>query len=293
MQCRITMTEFNADWHMIEGITQPREHAGTYSREQAIDLCGTLDVDGLELMAQYWDDCTPAYVRALAEDAGLPIISYIFFVDMALPPEARAAAIDEAYAQIDRFAEMGAALGMIIPGVAKDDWPLEQQQGWMVEGLRVCAERAHSVGVTLISENVDYPPSRALMGRGAVCRDICAQVDSPGFRLIYDTCASLFVGEDPLETLQVMAPHVAHVHIKNSRPLQPGEPWPRYFEADSGQRFTGTDIDAGVVDLPPILAELDRLGYDGYMMLEYQGLEEPDTALPRNVAALRRLLAEV
>jgi len=29
------------------------------------------------------------------------------------------------------------------------------------------------------------------------------------------------------------------------------------------------------------------------MMLEYQGLEEPDTALPRNVAALRRLLAEV
>jgi len=260
MQCRITMTEFNADWHMIEGITQPREHAGTYSREQAIDLCGTLDVDGLELMAQYWDDCTPAYVRELAGDAGLPIISYIFFVDLALPPEARAAAIDEAYAQIDRFAEMGAALGMIIPGVAKEDWPLEQQKGWMVEGLRVCAERAHSVGVTLISENVDYPPSRALMGRGAVCRDICAQVDSPGFRLIYDTCASLFVGEDPLETLRVMAPHVAHVHIKNSRLLQPGEPWPRYFEADSGRRYTGTDIDAGVVDLPPILAELDRLG---------------------------------
>jgi len=278
---------------MIEGITQPREHAGTYSREQAIDLCGTLDVDGLELMAQYWDDCTPAYVRELAGDAGLPIISYIFFVDLALPPEARAAAIDEAYAQIDRFAEMGAALGMIIPGVAKEDWPLEQQKGWMVEGLRVCAERAHSLGVTLISENVDYPPSRALMGRGAVCRDVCAQVDSPGFRLIYDTCASLFVGEDPLETLRVMAPHVAHVHIKNSRLLQPGEPWPRYFEADSGQRYTGTDIDAGVVDLPPILAELDRLGYDGYMMLEYQGLEEPDTALPRNVAALRRLLAEV
>lgn len=293
MQCRITMTEFNADWFIHEGITQPREHPGRYSREEAIALCGTLDVDGLELMAQYWDDCTPAYVRGLAGDAGLPIISYIFFVDMALPPEARAAAIDEAYAQIDRFAEMGAALGMIIPGVAKDDWPLERQRGWMVEGLRVCAERAHSVGVTLVSENVDYPPSRALMGRGALCRDICAQVDSPGFRLIYDTCASLFVGEDPLETLQVMAPHVAHVHIKNSRLLQPGEPWPRYFEADSGQRYTGTDIDAGVVDLPPILAELERLGYDGYMMLEYQGVEDPGTALPRNVAALRRLLAEV
>ncbi len=292
MQCRITMTEFNADWYIIEGITQPREHAGLYSREEAIALCGTLDVDGLELMGQYWDDCSPAYVRRVAEDAGLPLISYIFFVDLALPPEKRAAAIDEAYAHIDRFAEMGAPLGMIVPGVGKEDWPIERQQAWMVEGLRVCAERAHSVGVTLIAENVDYPPSRPLMGRAADCRDICAQVDSPGFRLIYDSCASLCVGEDPLETLRVMAPHIAHVHIKNSRPLQPYEPGVRFFEADDGQRYTGTDIDGGVVDLPPILAELEQLGYDGYMMIEYQGLEEPGAALPRNVATLRRLLAE-
>ena len=291
MAGRITMTDYNADWYMRERNVYPRAHAGFLSREDVIALCGTLGIDGLELMQQYWEDCSPAYVRGLAEDAGLPIVSYIFFVDLALPPHARGAAIDEVYAQIDRFAEMGAALGMIVPAVAKDEWPLEQQRAWLVDGLRVCAERALSVGVTLISENVDHPPSRPLMGRAADCRDICAQVDSPGFRLIYDCAASLFVGEDSLETLHAMAPHVAHVHIKNSRPLAPAEQRERYLEADSGQRYTGTDIDAGVIDLPPILAELDQLGYDGYMLLEYQGEEDPRVALPRNIAHLRQLLA--
>ena len=184
---------------------------------------------------------------------------------MALPPDERGAAIDEVYAQLDRIAEMGSALGMIVPGVAKEAWPLVQQRVWMVDGLRVCAERAQSVGVTLISENVDYPPSRPLMGRGADCRDICAQVDSPGFRLIYDCAASLFVGEDPLETLHTMAPHVAHVHVKNSRPLAPGEAARRaIWMGTAVNATTGTDLDGGVIDLPPILAELGHLGYDGY-----------------------------
>jgi sugar phosphate isomerase/epimerase len=80
------------------------------------------------------------------------------------------------------------------------------------------------------------------------------------------------------------------VHIKNSRPLAPGEQRARFLDADSGQRYTGTDLDGGVIDLPPILAELDHLGYDGYMLLEYQGEEDPRAALPRNVAYLRRLL---
>ena len=290
MAGRITMTDYNADWFMREGYVQPRSHAGFLSREDVIALCGTLDVDGLELMHQYWEDCTAAYVRGLAEDAGLPIISYIFFVDVALPPDERGAAIDEVYSQLDRIAEMGSALGMIVPGVAKDAWPLAQQRAWLVDGLRVCAERAQTVGVTLISENVDDPPCRPLMGRAADCRDICAQVDSPGFRLIYDCAASLFVDEDPLETLHTMAPHVAHVHIKNSRPLAPGKRRGRFLVADSGQPYSGTDLDDGVINLPPILAELDHLGYDGYMLLEYQGEEDPRVALPRNITHLRKLL---
>ena len=45
-----------------------------------------------------------------------------------------------------------------------------------------------------------------------------------------------------------------------------------------------------MIDLPAILAELGHLGYDGFMLLEYQGEEDPRVSLPRNIAHLRRLL---
>ncbi|MBI1879440.1 MAG: TIM barrel protein [Chloroflexi bacterium] len=89
-------------------------------------------------------------------------------------------------------------------------------------------------GKIIFAENIDDPHIRPLLGRGADCRDLCAAVDSPAFRLIYDVGAPLFVEEDPLETLRVMAPYIAHVHVKNNRPLAPGEHTERYRDSVGG-----------------------------------------------------------
>ena len=102
-------------------------------------------------------------------------------------------------------------------------------------------------------------------------------------------CGALRRGVPSLETLGVMTPY-AHVHVKNSRPLAPGEYTERYLDSTSGQRYTGTNFDGGVVEFRPILAELNRFGYDGYLTIEYQGEADPRNALPHNVAYLRRLL---
>ena len=68
----------------------------------------------------------------------------------------------------------------------------------------------------MLAENIDYAPV-GVHGRGEQCRHICAEVDSPAFRLIYDAGCSLAVQEDPVETLHVMAPYLGHVHVKNLR----------------------------------------------------------------------------
>ena len=290
MRCRIAMHDYNSDWALKTDYVHPRSTPGFLSREEVIAFYGTLGLDGIELMHHYWNDCSPAHLRRLAGDAGLPVVCYIFFGDLAAPPADRRPVVDQVFALLDRTAEMGASLAMIVPAVVKEDVPLEQQRAWLVDGLRECAEHAQSVGVTLVAENIDDPPTRALMGRGTDCREICAAVDSPAFRLIYDACAALFVEEDTLETLGVMAPYIAHVHVKNSRPLAPGEHTERYLDSTSGQRYTGTDLDRGVVEFRPILAELNRLGYDGYLTIEYQGEADPRDVLPHNVAYLRRLL---
>ena len=72
-----------------------------------------------------------------------------------------------------------------------------------------------------------------------------------------------------------MAPWLVHVHLKNGRLLQPDEVSARALDSEGGRRYTGTTLDAGVIDVEAVLAELKHLGYDGYFLIEYQGEEDP------------------
>ena len=176
-----------------------------------------------------------------------------------------------------------------VPGTAKTDVPIDQQTAWMVEGLRPCAEKAQSMGLTLLAENCDYGPIRPLMGRGSQCRDICARVASPAFRLIYDAGCALCGEEDTMDTLRTMAPFMVHVHLKNNKLMKPGETADRYNESISGaRRYLGAALDGGELDLRPVFAQLDRLGYRGELLIEYQGMEDPRRVVPHNIEYLRK-----
>jgi hypothetical protein len=53
----------------------------------------------------------------------------------------------------------------------------------------------------------------------------------------------------------------------------------------------GRYFDGGPVQIPLILAELERLGYEGFYLIEYQGENDPRPALQYNIEYLRRQLA--
>ena len=290
MNYRINLTDYNSDWALKERYVDPREIDGYLSLEDVVASYASLGIDEVELMHAYWEDCSPAYVKKIWADAGLPIFSYIFFVDLALPAQARQQAIDTAFRLIDRTAELGASHAMLIPAEVKPHIPRQEQRSWLIEGLRRVAEYGDEVEVTLLSENCEYPPIRSLMGRGSDCCSICREVDSPGFRLIYDACCSVFVGENPIKTLHDMEPYITHVHLKNYTPVASDENVLRYRVSDSGQRYAGCLLNEGVSNIPEILAELKQLDYAGDLLLEYQGEVDPREALPANIEYLRGLL---
>ena len=291
MAKKITLFDYNADWALKDYFTDPKPTSGYLTREEVIEFYGTLGVDGVELTHAYWGDCPIDYVKNLAENAGIPIVSYMFVVDMAWPSATeRRKAVDHARSLIDRTAELGASIAMIFPGSWKEGISLEELRQWAVEGLQLCAEQAHSAGITLAMENIDYALWRPLHGSAQQCREICEFVDHPSFRLIYDACASLFLEEHPLDVLKIMAPYLVHVHLKNSRLVLPGEKLDRYRDSIGGRRLTGTVLDGGCVEIPRVLTELENLQYEGGFLVEYQGQNDPRPALKYNVEYLQRQL---
>ena len=290
MPSSILLIDYNFDWVLRKGYLNPRTRAGFLTLEEVVSTCGELGADGLELMHPYWEGFTARQLKQMAVEAGLPLICYIFHSDLIVPPDSGREAAERTFKLLDRTAEMGARLAMIVPGTVKPEVPLAEQRSWLVEGLAACAAHAQSIGVTLVAENIDYPPVQPLMGRGSDCAAIARRVDSPAFRLIFDTAAPLFVHEAPQQALAAMAPYLSHVHLKNARSLKAGEPAGRYLDSTRGRRFQGTSLREGVVDLKPLLAELRRLDYDGCLSIEYQGEADPRQVLRQDIAYVRRLL---
>ncbi|MBI2843339.1 MAG: TIM barrel protein [Armatimonadetes bacterium] len=291
MNNKITMCDYSTDWALNENFLDERASPGYLTREEVIRFFGTLGINAVELFHAYWQDSSIGYVKNVCADASLPICSYSIFVDLlGETPARRKQAIDETKRLLDRTADLGAGLCMIVPAVIKQNIPLAEQRSWMVESLRECAEHGHSIGITLACENLDYPPARPLLGTGKDCRDVCVDVDHPGFKLIFDCCASLFLDENPLDTLRAVQPFMVHVHLKNSRIPYQGENPSRYRDAVSGKRFTGTVLDGGLVPIPVIIAELAKIGYSGYLQIEYQGECDPRNALAYSLEYARKMM---
>ena len=105
MPGRITSVDYNADWALTERFFHAKPVPGYLTREDVIAFYGTLGLAGVELMHSYWDDYPLARLKSLAGAAGLPIVSYIFFVDLIAPAPERQGALDNAFALIDRHIE--------------------------------------------------------------------------------------------------------------------------------------------------------------------------------------------
>ena len=77
------------------------------------------------------------------------------------------------------------------------------------EGLAKYAPMAREAGVVLAIENHQDFTSRELV-------DFCVEF-GPGVGITFDTGNTFPVGEAPLDFARVIAPHVAHVHLKDYR----------------------------------------------------------------------------
>jgi inosose dehydratase len=122
---------------------------------------------------------------------------------------------------------------------------------------------------------------------------LLALTDPTLLGLVFDTGHYRFGGGDPLAGLKKFGSRVWHFHFKDHQPdvakLSRDKGWD-YFEAVANGVFC--ELGQGDVDFPAVIAELDRLGYDGWGVVEQDvlpGMGQPKESARRNREYLKSI----
>lgn len=145
----------------------------------------------------------------------------------------------------------------ILPGYTEEDG-----FKWCIDSIQKCLPTAEENGVLLALENhwgLCATPEGQLKIKKAI--------DSPWLGLLMDTGNFL---ENPYEKLEMIAPYTNFVQAKT------------YY--GGGEWYT---LD---LDYDRIIGILNKVNYQGYISLEFEGKEDPSTAVPKSIEMLRSVL---
>lgn len=235
-------------------------------------------------------------LKAKCEHIGLPISNYTFGADLINGSNGDLQAeIARVKKQIDIAAILGAksvrhdATGGYDQAV-RGHRGFDQALPILVEGCRAITEYAKTKGIRTTVENHGFfsqDSDRVEKLVNAVAND--------NFGLLCDMGNFLCAGEDPIKAVGRVAPyafyaHAKDFHVKSGMNPNPGQ---GFFMNRNGDYLRGSIIGHGDVPVKQCLATLKRVGYDGYVAIEFEGLEDNIVALTIGLENLRRYISEI
>ena len=107
------------------------------------------------------------------------------------------------------------------------------------------------------------------------------------FALLYDTGHLAYCGQDYLAVLKKYAKRIAHVHLKDIRPEVVEKVKKEKLSFLQGVREGAFTVPGdGCIDFAPLFDELDKSGYEGWMIVEAE--QDPAKANPLEYALKAR-----
>jgi sugar phosphate isomerase/epimerase len=250
-----------------------RENAASADQQidmfQFIDYCADLGCKGAELTSYYFPkELSNAYLLKLKHHAfmrGVVISGTAVgnrFTD--LPGPTRDEQIAHVNQWIDQAAIMSAPHIRVFAGNAPKQGSWKEAVARCIEGLKACCDHAAKKGVFLGIEN-----HGGIVAEADPLIEIVESIDSPWLGINLDT--GNFHTDDPYGDIAKCAPYAVNVQLKVEI-------------APRGQLKSPSDLER--------LAHILRgANYQGFVVLEYEALENPWTAIPRHIETLKPLLA--
>ncbi|MBD2869331.1 sugar phosphate isomerase/epimerase family protein [Paenibacillus arenilitoris] len=140
----------------------------------------------------------------------------------------------------------------------------------LAEACRVIADYAAPHGITTSVENHGY-----YIQQSDRVQALVKAVDRPNFRTTLDVGNFLCADENPLVAVANNIGLASMVHVKDFyyRPAgdKPGEGW---FGTSHGNWLRGAIVGHGDIAMRDVLRKVKESGYDGFVSIEFEGMEE-------------------
>jgi sugar phosphate isomerase/epimerase len=235
-----------------------------------------------------------ALLREESEKQGLPIICYTVGADFL-----NAASVEQEAQRLFEQVEIAKILGAPtmrhdatrgFGGSAAKYSHFAQALPVLAQGCRLVTEYAAPLGIGTMVENHGY-----------FCQDsarvaaLVGEVGHPNFGTLVDLGNFLCADEAPNQAVGNVAAFAKHVHakdfhVKSGAGDAPGEGW---FRSRGGNWLRGAIIGHGEVPVRQCLGVLAAAGYEGYVSIEFEGMEDCQAALRIGCENLRRYIDNI
>ena len=261
------------DWHLVAIIGAARKFG--YEGIELRALAGSLDL----LSRAEFTAPQLARTKASFEDAGIEICCVDTSCTFHSPNGSeRTAQIDIAVAHAELAAKLGAPLIRVFPDKIQPGAQRDETRAWIAECLRSVAERIPDEVDVALETHGDF-------ARAEAAAEIVKLANHPKVKLIWDVANSVAAGDTIEHAGRVVQPYLAHVHLRDAKPVTESEHWLPVLAGN------------GMVSFAKALATMTELHYDRYVSFEWEKywhpeIEEPDIAFPDFINAIRKLAEE-
>jgi len=194
---------------------------------------------------------------------------------------------------VDYAAEMGAKLmrhdvAYGFGGERKHTRGYDDALPRLAEGCREVTKYAEQKGVKTMTENHGYFSQDAYR-----VEKLINTVGHDNFGALVDLGNFMCADEDPWKSVAVLAPYAKHVHAKDffkksGMEIAPGAGW---FQTRAGDYLRGTIIGHGEARIYQSIQILKKNGYDGFVTVEFEGMEDNLKGIQLGLENLKRFIS--
>lgn len=162
----------------------------------------------------------------------------------------------------------------------------------LAEACRIIADYASQYGITTSVENHGY-----YVQASERVQSLIHAVDRDNYRTTLDTGNFLCVDEDPLSGVRNNVSLASMIHLKDfyirTPDRSPGEKSPGWLKTAGGNQLRGSILGQGDVNVREIIRLIKSSGYDGYVSIEFEGVEECFSATKQGFDYAKRVWNEM